>query len=488
MSLLSQVPQDERSRDIVSGTRPMWKTVVALALPALVQQFLVFFVTVSDAYLAGHLQPPAPQAGEPIISAAAYQSAQTTAIYLAWFLSSYTIFVSTGSTALVARFVGAGKQRDAVHVTNQALMLSVVFGLAGSVVGLPALRYLIDWLQLHGPAADFAVAYVTPLMLLLVFQVIESAGIACLVGAGDTVSGMMVLGSVAVVNIPLAWGFCWGLGPLPELGFAGIAWGTALSHVLGGLAVLVLLIRGRSGLRIDPHQMWPNRDLIVRLLRISVPAGVDNLSIVVGQFWFLSIINRLGDVAGGAHGIAIRWEALGYLSGSAFGTAAMALVGQNLGARKPDQAARSGWTAYALGCGVMCGMGACFFLLAPQMFAFFCPNPEQQPLIDAGVPVLRLVAFSMPVLASAIIFTYALRGAGDTRVPLLFTWIGFLGVRIPLAYVLTYSQLDLGFLGVWPGADLGLFGAWLAMFADIVVRGGFFLYRFAGGRWKRIRV
>ncbi len=122
------------------------------------------------------------------------------------------------------------------------------------------------------------------------------------------------------------------------------------------------------------------------------------------------------------------------------------------------------------------------------MFALFCPHPEQQEVIKAGVPVLRLVAFAMPPLASCIIFTYALRGAGDTRVPVLFTWIGFLAVRIPLAYLLTQPRLELGPFGSWPGFELGLFGAWLAMFADILVRGAFFLYRFAGGRWQTIRV
>ena len=96
---------------------------------------------------------------------------------------------------------------------------------------------------------------------------------------------------------------------------------------------------------------------------------------------------------------------------------------------------------------------------------------RQQAVIDAGVPVLRLVAFAMPALASTIIFTAALRGAGDTRVPVLFTWVGFLGVRIPLAYLLTRPELG-----------LGLLGAWLAMFADLWVRGVFFLVRFASLR------
>src|SRR5207244_9783636 len=124
------------------------------------------------------------------------------------------------------------------------------------------------------------------------------------------------------------------------------------------------------------------------------------------------------------HGIALGWEAMGYLSGHAFGVAAMSLVGRNLGAGLPAQAARSGWTAFGLGCGVMCAMGLVFFVLAPWMFLLYCPSPEQRPIVEAGVPVLRLVAFAMPAVASAIIFTAALRGAGAVGVPVLFSWLG----------------------------------------------------------------
>jgi Na+-driven multidrug efflux pump len=223
-------------------------------------------------------------------------------------------------------------------------------------------------------------------------------------------------------------------------------------------------------------------------LRISIPAGVDSLSVIVGQFWFLALVNRLGETASSAHGIAIGWEALGYLSGAAFGVAAMTLVGQNLGAGRPEQAERSGWLAFALGCGVMSFMGMLFFTLAPWMFLLFCPHESQRPIIEAGVPVLRLVAFAMPVLASTIVFSPALRGAGDTRVPVLFTLVGFFMVRIPLAYFLAFPRVDLGPLGTAPGLDMGLMGAWWAMFADMVVRGLFFWGRFARGQWKKQRV
>jgi putative MATE family efflux protein len=448
---------------------PIWRLVLTLAWPELLRQLLVLSVSFSDRLLTGRFLN---LGTEEHIAA---QAAMTTANYLSWLITSYTILVSVGSTALVARFIGGRDRPAAVAVTHQSILLALFLGLLGSAAGLLALPDLIAILGLHGPAADAAIAFLRPLLVLLPFQVVESAGIACLVGAGDTRTGLWVLGSVAVLNLPLAWLFFFGLGPLPGLGFPGIAVGTAVSHTLGGLIVLVVLFRGRAGLVLRWDLFRPHFDLLRRLLRISVPAALDSLSVAVGQLWFVSLVNRLGDAASAAHGIALYWEALGYLSGAAFGVAAMTLVGQNLGAGRPHRAARSGWVAFALGCSVMTLMGATFFVLAEPMFRLFCPGPEQQPIVRAGVPVLRLVAFAMPALASCIIFTNALRGAGDTRVPVLFTWFGYFGVRIPLAYLLTATSL-------------GLMGAWLAMSADLVIRGCFFLWRFAGGRWQHIRV
>jgi putative MATE family efflux protein len=407
----------------------------------------------------------------------AYQSAQTTAGYLSWFLSSFTVLVAVGATAVVARHVGAGEWEMANRAAHQALLLAALFGLAGSIAGLIGVDWLVWALQLRGLAAEYAAAYLRPIFLALTWQMIESVGLACLAGAGDTLTGMWVLSGVAIINLPLSWAFCLGWGPFPELGFVGIAVGTACSQVLGSLAVLGVLTRGRAGLRLQRRFWHLDRELMGRILRVSVPAGVDSLSVVVWQLWFLSIVNRLGLAASAAHGIAIQWEALGYLSGGAFASAAMTMVGQSLGAGSPQRARQAGWVAFAWGCAVMCLMGVVFYTLAEPMFRLFCPYPEQEPIIRAGVPVLRLIAYAMPVLASCIIFTGALRGAGDTRVPVLFTWVGFLGVRIPLAYWFT-----------GPHWQLGLLGAWYAMVSDLVVRGIAFLVRFARGRWYLYRV
>ena len=462
--------------------RPLWRQVLALALPALAQQYLHLVVQLSDQFLAGRFELPDPA------RRVGYLSALNTAGYLYWFVSSYTVLVSVGSTALVARFVGANDGTTANRAAGQAVVLAVAVGAVGSVVALLGLPTLIDALKLKGDAARVCVEFLTPLAALLAFQITESACAACLAGAGDTRTGLKVLGLVAVLNVPLAWGLCFGVGPLPGMGFVGIALGTGLSHVVGCVTLLAILARGKSGLKLSRANLVPDFALLRRLLWVSVPAAVDSLSAAFCQLWFLSLVNRLGDTAASAHGIALRWEALGFLSGAAFGTAAMTLVGQNLGARTPHRAARSGWTAYALGGALMCLMGVLFLLFAESMFRLFCPDPHLRPVVDAGAPALRLIACAMPALASTIIFTAALRGAGDSRVPVLFSWCGFLGVRIPLAYLLTAPEVNLGPLGTVRGYDMGLLGAWVAMCADLWVRGAFFALRFASGKWKKIEV
>ena len=449
---------------------PVVRQVLGLALPALAQQYFHLVVQLSDQFLAGRIPVPDPD------QRPAYLAALTTAGYLYWFVSSYTVLVSVGSTALVARFVGAGDRAAANRAAGQAVVLAAAFGLAGSAAGLLGLPTLIDALQLTGPSAAYCAEFLTPLAALLAFQIVESACAACLAGAGDTRTGLKVLGGMAVLNVPLAWGLGFGVGPVPGMGFVGIALGTALSHVVGCVILLALLARGRSGLKLTAANLVPDRDLMYRLLRVSVPAAVDSLSVAACQLWFLSVVNRLGDVPAAAHGGALRWEALGYLAGNAFGIAAMTLVGQNVGARDPARGARAVRIAFVLGCGVMTFMGVLFVALARPMLRVFFPDPAQDAVVDAGVPVLRLVAVAMPALAGQIVFTAALRGAGDTRVPVLITWLGFLGVRIPLAYALTGP------------AGLGLFGAWVAMCADIWVRGLGLTARFAAGRWKHVRV
>jgi len=461
------------------STLPAWQRVLRLATPVFLQQMLILIINLSDRWLAGH--SPSDDPAEQI----ATQAAQTTGFYLAWFVSCYAALVSVGSTALVARFVGAGEKEAARRVLHQSVWLAGLFGVVGSIAGWWWLRDLVHLLNLKGQTAEFAVEYLRPVVVFLPFQLVGGAILACLVGAGDTRTGFFLLSGLTIINLPLAWSFFHGWWIFPRLGFGGISLGTCVGHMLGSLFLLGLLFWGRAGLKWSLDHLRPDLRMAWRILRIGVPVAADTLSVAVGQLFFLERVNRLSDAEIGAHGIALGWEALGYLSGYAFGTAAMTLVGQNLGAHQPREARRCGWVSLGLGALVMSTMGLIFFAFARPMFLLFCPMEGQGAIVEAGVPVLRLVAFAMPALASCIVLTQALRGAGDTLVPVLITLFGFFVVRLPLAAWLTGQTQE---IPLWGQVSLGLMGAWMAMFVDLLVRGSLVTWRFAQGNWARIKI
>ncbi len=447
--------------------------VLRLAWPALLQQYTFFLIQQYDQFLARYFSEE-------------HQAALTTANYLYWFTSSYSVIVSAGATALVGRCFGAKDYTLANRAAGQALVLAVVFGSFATVTAFLGLSTLMDAIRLQNNSPQIAAQYLYPLAAILVLQMIETAGIACLVGAGDTKTGLAVLVGVALVNVPVAWALSGGAGPALDFGFTGIAMGTAVAHSLGGLTILALLLRGRSGLKLSFALLVPDPEILRRLLRVSIPAAVDSLSIACCQLWFLSIVNRLGTVSAAAHGISLRWEALGYLAGAAFGAAASATVSQSLGQMRPELAAKFGWSSFGLGGGLMTAMGLVFYLLAWPMCELYSPGKPQ--VTELAVVALRTIAFAMPAVAAWIIFTASLRAAGDTRVLALFSWTGFLGVRIPLALWLSQDTVDLGPLGVHAGLGWGLAGAWTAMVCDLYFRGALFVWRWASGRWKSVRV
>jgi putative MATE family efflux protein len=291
---------------------------------------------------------------------------------------------------------------------------------------------------------------------------------------------MWVMGVVNVINVSLSWAFVVGAFGLPNLGLRGVALGTAVGEGTGGLIVLIALARGRSGLRLDLRGLRPAWGDVRRILRISLPAAGESAANSVCQLWFLSLINRLGETATAAHGVAIRCESIAFLAIGAFAVAASTLTGQYLGARRPDLARRAATTSWGIGAAALCGLGAIIFLLARPMFDLFLGR-GQAGVAELGVPVLRIVAFALPALATIAVLNGTLRGAGDTRWPLLIVLVGYLAVRLPLTYYLTYPPSA-------GGAGWGLLGAWVAMLVDLNARAALVMARFLQGGWKSVRV
>ncbi|NIP85069.1 MAG: hypothetical protein GTO03_05705 [Planctomycetales bacterium] len=302
---------------------------------------------------------------------------------------------------------------------------------------------------------------------------IQRVGIACLRGAGDMVTVFWVMSLVNVVNIGVSIWLVIGGGPVPALGWDGIALGTAAAHLTGGILLLVMLLRGRSGLQLVGRWLLPNLAQIRRLLRIGIPGGTDTLSIIGCHLWFVAIINALGNDAAAAHNVAIRLESLAFLPGAAFSLAATTMAGQYLGAGDYHRAGRSVTLACLTASGIMLLVGLLFFFGGRQLADIFLA-PHQTAIAHQAAALLRIASYAMLPLALNMVLTGALRGAGDTRWPLLFTLVGFLGLRIPATYLLT----------PW----YGVAGAWWAMLIDVSLRCLMVLYRFGHGGWKKTKV
>ncbi len=440
--------------------RPMMR----LALPVLVEQTLSLLVFFSDTTLAGQFLEQR------------HLTAMTLVAYLMWFVPNIFMLVAVGSTAVVARCIGAGDRQTAAHATNQSLMLGAVLAAIAMICVYLGIRPLTTAMGLDQPdVAPLIDQYMTIVVIAIPGIMLTQIGPACLRGAGDMKSGMFAMTVVNIINVALGWAFIKGWFGLPVLGWQGLAIATAVGHWVGGLIILVLLFRGRAGLKLTRAHLRFDRQMCRRILRIGIPGGGDVITVILCHLWFLSIVTRLGDVPAAAHGVAIRIEALAYLPGHAFQMAAATLAGQYLGARDYHRAGRSVTLALLVGGSIMCIAGLAFFF-AGEYLVLIMVEPSKSGVIEVATGLLQIVAVAMPALAVSMILAGALRGAGDTRWPLLFTLIGLLGVRIPFAYWLAAESM------------FGIEGAWYAMVADVWVRCLLIGYRFVHGGWKMIEV
>jgi putative MATE family efflux protein len=251
---------------------------------------------------------------------------------------------------------------------------------------------------------------------------------------------------------------------------------------------MILLLRGRAGMQLQKQYFKIDLDLCWRILRIGIPGGADQLFLVACHVWFLSVISSLGTLALAAHSLGIRIESLAYLPGSAFHVAAATMTGQYLGAGDYHRARKSALTATLTGGTLMIGTGFLFYFGAEWLTSIFLVDAKQE-VATVTIRLLQMVSISMPSLALMIILNGALRGAGDTRWPLLFTFVGLICIRIPLAYWLAKEQVEIPLLAIsFDGWGLGIIGAWYAMIVDVVVRSLMITARFWHGGWQNIRV
>ncbi len=446
-------------------TGKLRQTLFWLALPVFGEQLLNSGVAFVDTYLAGRISADA-------------TSAIGLAAYVDWLASMLFALVGTGTTALVARSIGSKKPKEANRFANQSITLSVITGVAVSLLLFMLAPAFARLQNMDGEAYEIAVRYLRLDALALTFTSLTLVGAAGLRGSGDMRTPMLVLGAVNVLNAGTSFAFVHGWGPFPNLGVDGIVAGTVIGRVGGGLLMTAVLWKGRSGLRFSRAQLRLQREPVRRLLAIGGPAATDGAILWSGHFLFLMIVARLAEGELGrayyaAHIIGVRLEALTYLPATAWAAAAATMIGQNLGAGDATRAKQAGHEA-ALQCGLLTALvGAGFWLFATELFEVM---HRDQIVRDAGIGPFRLIACFQPLLACSIVYMGALRGAGDTRFPLLITTFTLVVFRLPLGYA----------LGMMLG--MGLWGVWIAMCVDFVIKAILSFWRFAGGKWSRLKV
>jgi putative MATE family efflux protein len=379
--------------------------------------------------------------------------------------------VSAGTTALVARAWGAGDYREASRVTMASLVLAGVFAIVVAVVGL---FYASNVAGVFGLDPDTLAMAADNIRWLCIFNLAFAVNFimsAALRASGDAWSPLWVSGAVNVFNLPLLYVFIFGKYGFPQMGVAGAAVAAGLSFTLGGL-VLVFLWVGQK-LRVKHTWTgWWRRERLRQLMHIGYPAAVEQVVFQAGFFIFLMLIgNFYGTEAFAAYNIGANLLMVCFTVGFGFSIAGSTLVGQHLGAGDHAGATASGWRALRLAIVSMGGLGVLVIYYAYDLAYFFIGD---EPLtVRYTVQMTRILGAMMPLLAVEFALGGALRGAGDTRFPLVATFLGLIGMRCGLAAIATY----LGAPVVW---------VYAALIGDYVLKGIMLLWRFHSGRWRTV--
>ncbi|MEM8767963.1 MAG: MATE family efflux transporter [Pseudomonadota bacterium] len=379
--------------------------------------------------------------------------------------------VSAGTTALVARAWGAGDYREASRVTMASLVLAAILSLVVTVLGLfsaPAIAGVFGLDEATLAMASENIRWLCVFMIAFAVNFILSAALRA---SGDAWSPLWIVAGVNIINIPLLYLFIFGHYGFPAMGVAGAAVAAGLSFTAGGLVLLGLWIKQKFRVK-HVRGGWWRRERLRRLLDIGYPAALEQGVFQLGFFIFLMLIgNFYGTEAFAAYNIGVNVLQICMTVGFGFSIAGSTLVGQHLGANDPEGAARSGWRSTWLAMIAMGSLGAVIMFYAEPLALFFIGDDEIT--VRRTVEFVYLLGAMMPLLAVDFSIGGSLRGAGDTRFPLLATMVSLIGMRCGLAALATF----LGMPVVW---------VYAALVGDYLLKATMLIWRFQRGRWKTI--
>jgi putative MATE family efflux protein len=296
---------------------------------------------------------------------------------------------------------------------------------------------------------------------------------AALRGAGDMKTPMIMAAITNIVNIAVGYILIFGYLGFPQMGVLGAAIANVIGFMAGAAVYFILLAKRKLMLNMPLRRKRYMRSVVRRIMKIGTPAAAEQAVLQIGFLLYTAIIVYFGTAALAGHQIGARIQGLAFMPGMGFAMAATALVGLNLGAKKPEEAEKCGWESTKLSMLVMCGIGAIMFVFAEPMARLFVSNADT---IEYAALWIRLQALAMPAIGIHFTLSGALRGAGDTRWPLNVAALGMFAVRLPIALVFGFTM------------GLGILGAWIAFVVEYNVRAAIIGWRFKKGAWKTIKV
>lgn len=439
---------------------PVGRAVILLAVPMVLEMLMESLFLVFDVFFVGKL-------GADAVATVGITESLMVMVY------AVAMGLSIGAAAVVARRIGEKDPDAAAHAAAQAIifgvLMAIVFGAIGILFGPALIRAMgasDSVLAIGSGFSRVMLAGSGPVLLLFLINAVFR-------GAGDAAIAMRVLWFANAVNIILGPLLIFGVGPFPEMGVIGAAIGTTIGRSCGVLYQLYHLTRPGSRIRIRVPHLTLDLAVMKNILNIAGTAMFQNFVATASWAGLVRIIAGFGSAAVAGNTIGIRIILFALLPSFGVANAAATLVGQNLGAGKPDRAEAAAWKAGLYNTICLGTVGLVFLLFAPLIIAVFTRDPE---VALYGTRSLRIIAAGFLFYGYGMTLTASFNGAGDTRTPTLIHLVCLWMWEIPLAWALAYP-LGFGPTGVFVAVSiafstLAFVSAWL----------------FSKGTWKTRRV
>jgi len=452
----AQTEESRWGRDLTSGS--LHRNIWYLALPMILETGILNVSQVLDTYWMGRL-------------GSAALAAVTISMTVRWVVNSLSNGLGVGGLAVVARRIGARDRAGADHATWQTILLALMVSLALGGLGLAAARPLLVLLGAKEDVLPLAISYLHVAFAGTFTIVLTFVINAMLRGAGEAGLAMRVLFLATAVNVTLEPILVFGPGPLPALGVAGSAWSFVLGYGAGLAMQIVILLRGRARIGINLRDLGPDFRLMGRIIRVALPSTVQMTLRSTSRLVILGLVGLYGTFATAGYGVANRLLLIALIPNFGLANAAGTLVGQNLGAGKPDRAERSAWWVSAYAGGYMVVVATLLFLFAPSLVSLFDSAPE---VVSIGTECLRIVAPTLVASAVGVVLARGFDGAGNTVPAMAINLLSLWALEVPLAW---------GLSRLW-----GVTGLWWGRALANLANGLLFALWFRRGRWKEREV